>query len=134
MNEKELQIKIKELRQEGYGYKKIAKELSTSIGTVRYACLKDEEESELVGECKNCNSKIKFVKGKKKKVFCCDKCRWEWWNKNKTTVEKTAYYTHQCKQCNKDFTAYGNNKRLFCSQACYIIFKKSKGGIANETR
>ena len=33
MNENKLKIKIKELTQKGYGYKKIAKELSVSIGT-----------------------------------------------------------------------------------------------------
>ena len=35
MNENELKIKVNELRQEGYGYKRIAKELSITIGTVR---------------------------------------------------------------------------------------------------
>ena len=130
MNENELKIKVNELRQEGYGYKRIAKELSITIGTVRYVCL----ELETTGNCKNCNTKIKSTKGKKKKLFCSDKCRLQWWNKNPKKIDKKAYYTHQCKQCKKEFTAYGNNKRIYCSQKCYIEHKRLKGDVENETK
>jgi orotate phosphoribosyltransferase-like protein len=73
---------IKELRDKGYGYKKIANELDLKVDTVRYACLRMEEES-LVGFCKNCGLEMKSVKGKKKKIFCSDKCRWQWWNEQR---------------------------------------------------
>lgn len=134
MNENELQIKIKELRQQGWGYKKIAKELSITIGTVRYACSKDENDPELISNCKNCGLKIKSLKGKKSKIFCSDKCRLTWWNNNQNKVDKKAYYSHQCIHCNKKFSAYGNNKRLYCSQECYIEHKKIKGDVGNGTK
>ena len=130
MNENELKIKVNELRQEGYGYKRIAKELSISIGTVRYVCL----ELEITGNCKNCNTKIKSTKGKKKKLFCSDKCRMQWWNNNPSKVNKKAYYTHKCNHCHKEFTAYGNSKRLYCSQECYINSKKVNEVDTDETR
>lgn len=73
---------IKELRDKGYGYKRIATELDLKVDTVRYACLRMDEVS-LVGNCKHCGLKMKSVKGKKKKTFCSDKCRWQWWNQQR---------------------------------------------------
>jgi hypothetical protein len=129
----DLKIKINELRQIGYGYKKIAKELSMTISAVRYACSKISDEDLLISNCQNCGLKIKSIKGKKKKRFCSDKCRWQWWNKHQKEVNKKSYYTHQCKCCNKEFTAYGNNKRAYCSHDCYIKFKLQKGANHHET-
>lgn len=134
MNQNELQIKIKELRQEGYGYKRIAKELSISSSAVRHLCLKIEDEEEFVSSCKNCNTRTRSTKGKKKKLFCSDKCRLQWWNSNPSKVNKKAYYTHKCNHCHKEFTAYGNNKRLYCSQECYINSKKSNEVNDDEAR
>jgi len=75
--------KIKELRKKGYGYKRIAKELSMTPSAVRHACIRIEEEQLLGGYCKNCNKEMMSIKGKKKKVFCSDQCRWQWWNKKR---------------------------------------------------
>ena len=69
----EEKLKIIKLSQEGNGYKKIAAELKLSIGSIRNV-LKD-------GCCPNCGKKLTFVVGKKKKKFCCDNCRYEYWNK-----------------------------------------------------
>ena len=73
---------IIKLKESGYGYKKIAKELGMTVSQVRYVCLKYESESELIGNCKHCGIEIKSVKGKKRKTFCSDRCRWDWWNKH----------------------------------------------------
>jgi len=75
--------RINELRDLGYGYKKIAKELSITPSAVRHACSKLEEESLLKGHCKNCGIEMLSIRGKKKKTFCSDKCRWQWWNKQR---------------------------------------------------
>ena len=74
-----LKEQIKTLSQSGYGYKRIAKELKISIGSVRNA-LTEVPEAEL---CKNCGKKLKFIVGKKKKKFCCDSCRYDYWNKQR---------------------------------------------------
>lgn len=76
----DLRYKIKELKEMGYGYKKIAKELSVTASAVRYAYTKINEEDSLVSNCKHCGITMKSTKGKKRKVFCSDKCRWQWWN------------------------------------------------------
>lgn len=72
--------KINELKEKGYGYKRIAKELSMTASAVRYTLAKISEEDLLVSTCKYCGIPMKSVKGKKKKVFCSDTCRWQWWN------------------------------------------------------
>jgi orotate phosphoribosyltransferase-like protein len=72
--------KINELKEKGYGYKRIAKELSMTASAVRYTLAKISEEDLLVSTCKYCGITMKSVKGKKKKVFCSDSCRWQWWN------------------------------------------------------
>ena len=80
MNENNLKIKVNELRDEGYGYKKIASELSMTVSKARYMCMKTLDEDMLIGNCENCGLKIKSLIGKKKRRFCSDKCRYEWWN------------------------------------------------------
>ena len=126
--------KIIELKKLGYGYKKIAKELDLSLSIVRYACSKKNDDDLLDGSCENCGIKIKSIKGKKKKRFCSDKCRWKWWNKNQNKVDKKAFYAHVCKWCNKEFTVYGNNHRVYCSHDCYIKSKTSKGAMNHGTK
>lgn len=79
MNE-EVKYKIKALKEQGYGYKKIAKELSLTTSAVRYAFTRLNEEDTLISECRHCGISMKSVKGKKKKIYCSDKCRYEWWN------------------------------------------------------
>ena len=125
--------KINDLRKQGFGYKKIAKELDLTIGAVRYACNSICDEDLLLGICQNCGLKIKSIKGKKKKKFCSDQCRWQWWNKHQKEVNKKAYYTQNCKWCNKEFKVYGNSKRLYCCHECYIKKKLKKGGKHDGT-
>jgi len=75
----EMRKRIKQLRSEGYGYKRIAKSLQLTVSAVRYACQKLHDE-ELMGHCKHCGVAIKSLRGKKRKQFCCDRCRWDYWN------------------------------------------------------
>jgi len=125
--------KINDLRKQGYGYKKIAKELSITISAVRYACSASLDEDLLNGSCEQCGLRIKSIKGKKKKRFCSDQCRWQWWNNHQKEVNKKAYYTHRCRCCNKEFASYGNSKRVYCSHGCYIKSKLNKGAGCDGT-
>jgi hypothetical protein len=125
----EMKNQLKQMRKEGYGYKRIAKELGLTLSVVRYACSKINDEDLLEGHCEKCGLKIKSIKGKKRKRFCSDRCRWDWWNKHQKEVDKKAFYTHVCKWCNKEFTTYGNKNRVYCSHDCYIKFKLNKGEI-----
>ena len=123
----DLKIKINELREMGYGYKRIAKELSMTTSAVRYACIKTDDVEELTSNCLNCNLKIKSMKGKKAKKFCSDKCRWHWWNTHKDDVKRNAFYTFKCPFCNSEFVAYGNSKRIYCSVSCIAKNRTKRG-------
>lgn len=75
-------LKIIELREKGYGYKKIAKELGISVGSVRHAC--EQAEANITKEhCLYCGKEMTSIPGKKRKRFCSDKCRYDYWNKQK---------------------------------------------------
>ncbi len=87
MNDKKLKRKIIELRKEGYGYKKIANKLNMTVSAVRYVVTRIEDK-DLIGSCKNCGSETRSIKGKKKKTFCSDKCRWNWWNNKRLESNK----------------------------------------------
>jgi len=88
----EVKYKIKELKEQGYGYKKIAKELCLTASAVRYAFARINEEDLLMSTCKHCGITMKSVRGKKKKTFCSDACRWKWWNQNRK--ENRHHETH----------------------------------------
>lgn len=116
--------KIYQLKKEGYGYKKIASELGISVSSVQSFLKRNPVDIDLLGTCKRCGMTIRSIKGKKRKQFCCDRCRWDWWNSHIKEVNKKAFYTLTCKHCEKEFTAYGNQKRVYCCHDCYIKDKK----------
>ena len=71
--------------------------------------------------CKNCGVAIKQTPHRKKKEFCCDKCRNVWWNKHLDKVKRKAVYEITCVGCGKVFTVYGRKERKYCCHECYII-------------
>ena len=75
-----IRTKVIELKKAGYGFVKIANTLSISVKEIRAICKEIDEVELLNGKCKNCNSKITSLKGKKIKQFCSDRCRWDYWN------------------------------------------------------
>ena len=72
--------KIYQLKKEGYGYKKIANELGLSVSSVQSFLKRNPMDIDLLGTCKRCGMTIQSIKGKKRKQFCSDRCRWDWWN------------------------------------------------------
>lgn len=116
--------KIYQLKKEGYGYKKIANELGLSVSSVQSFLKRNPMDLDLLGTCKRCGMTIQSIKGKKRKQFCSDRCRWDWWNSHIKEVNKKAFYTLTCKHCGKEFTAYGNQKRVYCCHDCYVKDKK----------
>lgn len=76
----EEKTKIINLRKEGNGYKKIAKEVpGVSIGSIRFIC--NELEKTLL--CLNCGNKLEIIPHHKEKKYCNDRCRYEYWNKKR---------------------------------------------------
>ena len=84
--------KVRKMRLEGIGYKAIANSLDLPLGTVKSYCkrnaltgigivvaLNNEVSVEKGLICKQCGAKLKHISGKKRKVFCSDRCRKKHW-------------------------------------------------------
>ncbi len=126
---REEKIKTNDMRKSGLTYTEIAHKLNISRNTVSSYCRRNNlGANRLIStkNCKNCGKAIKTVKGKKTKKFCCDKCRVNWWNNHQNEVLKKAIYNFNCINCNKEFTAYGNKNRKYCSHRCYISSRYNK--------
>ena len=119
------------LRAAGLGYGKIAQQLGMSLNTVKSYCRRKgvngdvpvEVTPVLSGEttlCENCGSTIQQISKQKKKRFCCDTCRNQWWNSHLDQVKRKAVYDFTCPHCGKIFHVYGDNRRKYCSHECYI--------------
>ena len=71
-------------------------------------------------KCKHCGRDVVQVPGHKEKLYCSDECRNRWWNTHMNQIQRRAYTTFVCLACGKQVTVYGNDKRKYCSHACYI--------------
>ena len=121
------------MRKQGMGYMKIGQLLGISHNTVRSFCSRNRIGlSSNTMNCKECGKVIKATSKHKPKKFCCDKCRTAWWNSHQNEVNKKAVYEFTCMCCGDKFTAYGNNKRKYCSHACYIKSRYGKAGGSYE--
>lgn len=123
-------IKILELRKKGYGYKSIAGILKVNRDTVRNICKnnnltgygKPTKEAKIeIKQCQYCGKDINTEERKGRKAkFCSDKCRRTWWSENckKKDKRESSWYSFKCQKCGKEFKAYGNKNRKFCSIKC----------------
>lgn len=126
---------IRQLRSQGIGYRNIAKQLNLTRDAVRYYCkshnlnghrevvrLNMQRMAEDESVCTYCGRELIQPHTGRKKRFCNDICRRKWWNQNRDKIRENpdAIYGFTCKCCGKEFTAYGNKKRTYCSHACYI--------------
>lgn len=133
---------IIKLRAAGNGYGKIAQTIGISVNTVKSFCRRNGINGDttivpsvvLTGEttaCDNCGREIQQIAKRKKKRFCCDKCRNEWWNSHLDQVKRKAVYDFRCPHCGKEFHIYGDRRRKYCSHECYIA-DRFKGGDGDE--
>lgn len=120
---------IEVYREQGLSYAVISKKMNLSINTIKTYCkrhglggvraYKVTDKIE-VCICENCGIPVKQNPGRKKKRFCSDKCRNEWWNSHMELVKRKANYDCVCANCGKQFISYGNKERKYCSHECYI--------------
>lgn len=121
-------LEIQRLRVEGLSYGDISEKMGLSINTVKTYCKRHGfggvrkqglEEGELA--CEWCGVPVKQTVGRKKKRFCCDKCRNQWWNAHLDQVQRKAYSERVCPVCKKQFLVYGSGKKKFCSKECRML-------------
>ena len=110
---------IRKLRGKGASYTAISKKLKISANSVKSN-----------GGCENCGRPVNQIEGRKKKRFCCDKCRNRWWNSHLDLVNRKSVHSLVCPNCRCEFKYYGNAPRKYCSHKCYIAYRY-KGEIIN---
>ena len=131
---KEQKQTVKNMRLQGMSYGKIADLLKIPKGTVQSFCRrnipttqnnsnetpKNEPNANKTAEnltiCKQCKQPLEQKQKCKPKTFCCDKCRFDWWNANR---DKPSYKT-TCVRCGNIFSTRGNKSRKYCSHSCFI--------------
>jgi len=72
--------------------------------------------------CQYCGNTLVNAKTGRRKRFCGPECRRKWWNANRDLVEQGegSKYRFVCKNCGKEFVAYGNPNRKYCSHECFV--------------
>ena len=120
---------IHEMRRHGCTYKHIADVLSLKEGTVKTYCVRAAKKGLIApiepdhdSSCKQCGVPIEQVPKRKRKIFCSKTCSQKWWNTHLHLVDRSSKALHHftCPTCQKRFSAYGNDKRTYCSHQCYI--------------
>lgn len=125
---------IRTMRLSGIGYVKIGETLGISDNTVRSFCRRNGlgDTAKNTVSCKQCGNLIKVIPKRKPRTFCSDACRTAWWNSHPDCVHRKAVYEYICAHCGKQFTAYGNAGRKYCSHACYIAHRFGGNGDTCE--
>ena len=126
----EQEKQIIKMRKSGLGFTAIASRLQLSKIAVRAFCKSQglmekrppdlEMQNPTPDNCKTCGKQLKYTSGKKKRQFCSNRCRMDWWNTHPNKVKRKAFYLFTCEFCGDEFTSYGNAKRKYCCQECYI--------------
>ncbi len=122
----DIKNKIYEMKSRGMGYRKIASELDLPLNTIKSFLQRAEKKR--AGVCKECGKEITSIPHKKQKLFCSDSCRTQWWTKHRQERTLKATYKYICPVCKKEFIAYGNPNRRYCSRACSAIGRSKQNG------
>lgn len=120
--------KIKSLRKEGWGYKKIAAELCISENSIKSFCKRNQltgnaekatdpkrKDSNL---CLSCGILVTQTPGYRARKYCSDRCRINWWNKHQPAPGRMNTHSFTCTACGVQFVAYGKRERKYCSRSC----------------
>ena len=126
---------IRNFRMKGIGYKAIASTLGLSRDVVRNYCKSHgldgyatevvvnlKEQMQQGDVCGCCGTVILQPAIGRKRKFCSEKCRREWWaaHPEESRKKEAAFYEKTCVYCNQHFTVYGNKNRRYCSHECYV--------------
>ncbi|WP_034438869.1 RNA polymerase subunit sigma-24 [Clostridium ihumii] len=122
--------KVKQMRQQGIGYKQIANEIGLSRDSVRGYCRRHGldgfgeelamkrkmllQEEFLYVLCLQCGKEIKQNATGRKRKYCCMECKRIW--------DKTHHksYNLKCSYCGKEFKSLGIKHLKYCCRDCYI--------------
>lgn len=138
---------IREFRMKGVGYRAIASVVGLSRDIVRNYCkshglkgyvaeltVNMKEQMQQGKACLCCGKTIKQPETGRKRKFCSDKCRSEWWGEHSDSIQRkeTAFYEKACVYCGETFKVYGDKDRKYCSHNCYVhdrFWRKEEGRV-----
>lgn len=130
MQEEQKQIIIT-LRSQGESYAGIADYLGMSPNTVKSFCRRSRirpspglnlNAGKTADVCKNCGASLGQNSGRRKKLFCSDRCRYIWWNHER----QRKVYRLTCQRCGQTFISLGSRSRRFCSKKCMSLARYGK--------
>lgn len=112
---------ITALRQQGLGYRAIARKTLCSLSAVKSFCqrrkLIAKKELDDINHCKQCGAPITQAKGRRLKKFCSAKCRMQWWREHRKAI--VHHKLQVCQHCGKSFFA-DRRGRKYCCVSCYM--------------
>ena len=123
---------IRELRDQGLSYVKVAAELNMSINTVKAFCqrhlrgitVQKAMSAVIAGVCKQCGQPLIRRAKSKPRQFCSDACRLTWWKSHPEHLNRKAFYSLTCAHCGQSFQSYGNRDRKYCGRSCFSAGRK----------
>lgn len=124
MGREEIRQRVVELRRRSWSYGQIASEVGLSRNSVKSICRRAAIVIDQPGEqpaaecCDHCREPLP-ERGRGRR-FCSTTCRLAWWHAHPERLNRKAVYTFTCHHCGTRFSAYGNNRRKYCTHACYI--------------
>ncbi len=112
-------------RNEGLSYKEIADKLGVSIEYARNIYSREQRSQDAIpiaseDSCRFCGNPIKSTEGKKKRIFCSQKCR----DAFRYQKKKHEPFIRLCEHCKKEFVAYGNPTKRFCCRECQKLARR----------
>ena len=107
---------IKTLRLQGQSISVIAATLNLPPNTVKSFLQREQKKKEF---CKHCRKPLIHLKGRKRKTFCGDECRYDWWKSHRYLIKHNTVYHAVCAYCGKEFESSGKGRK-YCSHPCYI--------------
>ena len=132
-------LHIQDMLLQGMTYSQISNSLSMSVNTVKSFCQRNaistSNKMRCAGnkeKCKHCGKQlIQSAKGKAR-TFCCNQCRYAWWNRHRHQPNRKASYRLTCAYCGREFISYGAPNRKYCAHACYISDRFDRNPAVGE--
>lgn len=138
--------KVRILRYQGYGYKKIANQVGLSRDSVRGYCIRSgldgygievaKEYKKVMEEefvyilCLNCGVELEQKKMGARRKYCSINCKREWDNAHRKE------YEFICEYCGVEYKALGTKKRKYCDGECHtrdrFWRKEDAADVANK--
>ena len=124
--------KILIMRQQGLTFSQIAEATGIPRNTlksfVRRETIKQSENGKS-SVCLHCGKWLAQIPKQKPRLYCDDKCRSAYWNRNRSALVSKDNAPVVCACCGRAFDAQGRKTRKYCGRECYA---SARWGLLRE--